>query len=312
MSGSAYYIGDSIAVGAAIHAGSKATKANPVNNSKGGTLKALKGDAIGTNQAVGGTPPVGVLYYVQQHAKNLRGSHVVISTGASNSSDVFKGSLQSDLATIEKQLQTLKEAGATVTVMGVANDFKLSNKYGTAPKGTGEKINKQLQQLASKYGFEFAGGFKSSDGVHSYSGYSVSKKYKSAGAIGNGGGAKSQGQPTSSDTSNTTTSSQPSSIVTTSPTTAVGQIPDLNFTNQQPVQQPTIPNYVANPFSVLTTTSPVMHNGVGLVQSNDPNVQNLFGSLLDTGYNNTQEPALVNAAQGVGGAMTNLFGGLVV
>ena len=308
MSGSAYYIGDSIAVGAAIHAGSKATKANPVNNSKGGTLKALKGDAIGTNQAVGGTPPVGVLYYVQQHAKNLRGSHVVISTGASNSGDVFKGSLQGDLATIEKQLQTLKEAGATVTVMGVANDFKLSNKYGTAPKGTGEKINKQLQQLASKYGFEFAGGFKSSDGVHSYSGYSVSKKYKSAGAIGNGGGAKSQGQPTSSDTSSTpttSTSSQPSSIVTTSPTTAVGQIPDLNFTNQQPVTTP----YVANPFATIDALSgPVMYNGVGLVQSSNPFTQNLFGEMLNSGYNSSQEPALVNAAQGVGGAMQSLFG----
>lgn len=308
MSGSAYYIGDSIAVGAAIHAGSKATKANPVNNSKGGTLKALKGDAIGTNQAVGGTPPVGVLYYVQQHAKNLRGSHVVISTGASNSGDVFKGSLQGDLATIEKQLQTLKEAGATVTVMGVANDFKLSNKYGTAPKGTGEKINKQLQQLASKYGFEFAGGFKSSDGVHSYSGYSVSKKYKSAGAIGNGGGAKSQGQPTSSDTFSTpttSTSSQPSSIVTTSPTTAVGQIPDLNFTNQQPITTP----YVANPFATIDALSgPVMYNGVGLVQSSNPFTQNLFGEMLNSGYNSSQEPALVNAAQGVGGAMQSLFG----
>lgn len=305
MSGSAYYIGDSIAVGAAIHAGSKATKANPVNNLKGGTVKALKGDAIGTNQAVGGTPPAGVLYYVQQHAKNLKGSHVVISTGASNSGDVFKGSLQGDLATIEKQLQTLKNAGATVTVMGVANDFKLSNKYGTAPKGTGEKINNQLKSLADKYGFEFAGGFKSSDGIHSYSGYSVSKKYKSAGAIGSGGGAKSQGQPTSSDTSSTSTSSQPSSIVTTSPTTAVGQIPDLNFTNQQPVTTP----YVANPFATIDSLSgPVMSNGVGLVQSSNPYTQNLFGEILNNGYNSSQEPALVNAAQGVGGAMQSLFG----
>lgn len=303
MSGSAYYIGDSIAVGAAIHAGSKATKANPVNNLKGGTTKALKGDAIGTNQAVGGTPPAGVLYYVQQHAKNLKGSHVVISTGASNSGDVFKGSLQGDLATIEKQLQTLKNAGATVTVMGVANDFKLSNKYGTAPKGTGEKINNQLKSLADKYGFEFAGGFKSSDGIHSYSGYSVSKKYKSAGAIGSGGGAKSQGQPTSSDTSST--SSQPSSLVTTSPTTAVGQIPDLNFTNQPTVQTP----YVANPFATIDSLSgPVMSNGVGLVQSSNPYTQNLFGEILNNGYNSSQEPALVNAAQGVGGAMQSLFG----
>lgn len=303
MSGSAYYIGDSIAVGAAIHAGSKATKANPVNNLKGGTVKALKGDAIGTNQAVGGTPPAGVLYYVQQHAKNLKGSHVVISTGASNSGDVFKGSLQGDLATIEKQLQTLKNAGATVTVMGVANDFRLSNKYGTAPKGTGEKINNQLKSLADKYGFEFAGGFKSSDGIHSYSGYSVSKKYKSAGAIGSGGGAKSQGQPTSSDTSST--SSQPSSLVTTSPTTAVGQIPDLNFTNQPTVQTP----YVANPFATIDSLSgPVMSNGVGLVQSSNPYTQNLFGEILNNGYNSSQEPALVNAAQGVGGAMQSLFG----
>lgn len=305
MSGSAYYIGDSIAVGAAIHAGSKATKANPVNNLKGGTVKAIKGDAIGTNQAVGGTPPAGVLYYVQQHAKNLKGSHVVISTGASNSGDVFKGSLQGDLATIEKQLQTLKNAGATVTVMGVANDFKLSNKYGTAPKGTGEKINNQLKSLADKYGFEFAGGFKSSDGIHSYSGYSVSKKYKSAGAIGSGGGAKSQGQPTSSDTASTSTSSQPSSIVTTSPTTAVGQIPDLNFTNQPTVQTP----YVANPFATIDSLSgPVMSNGVGLVQSSNPYTQNLFGEILNNGYNSSQEPALVNAAQGVGGAMQSLFG----
>lgn len=89
-----------------------------------------------------------------------------------------------------------------------------------------------------------------------------------------------------------------------------GRTPDLNFTNHPTGQPLSVPDYNFNPFTLFTNNSPVMYNGVGLVQSNDTNVQNLFGAILNSGYNIAQEPALVNAAQGVGGAMTNLFGGL--
>lgn len=80
--------------------------------------------------------------------------------------------------------------------------------------------------------------------------------------------------------------------------------PDLNFTAPSTVQSPMASTLAA----FDPTKGPVMYNGIGLVQSSNPYTQNLFGEILNRGYNSSQEPALVNAAQGVGGALQSLFG----
>ena len=80
--------------------------------------------------------------------------------------------------------------------------------------------------------------------------------------------------------------------------------PDLNFTAPSTVQSPM--DSILAAFD--PTKGPVMYNGIGLVQSSNPYTQNLFGEILNRGYNSSQEPALVNAAQGVGGALQSLFG----
>lgn len=86
--------------------------------------------------------------------------------------------------------------------------------------------------------------------------------------------------------------------------TAQAYAPDLDFTAPSTVQSP-----MASTLSTFDPTKgPVMYNGIGFVQANNPYTQNLFGQLVDTGYNMDNEPALVNAAQGVGGALQSLFG----
>ena len=79
---------------------------------------------------------------------------------------------------------------------------------------------------------------------------------------------------------------------------------DLNFTAPSTVQSPMASTLAA----FDPTKGPVMYNGIGFVQANNPYTQDLFGQLVDTGYNIDNEPALVNAAQGVGGALQSLFG----
>lgn len=80
--------------------------------------------------------------------------------------------------------------------------------------------------------------------------------------------------------------------------------PDLNFTVPSTLQSPMASTLAA----FDPTKGPVMYNGIGFVQANNPYTQNLFGQLIDTGYNMDNEPALVNTAQGVGGALQSLFG----
>lgn len=80
--------------------------------------------------------------------------------------------------------------------------------------------------------------------------------------------------------------------------------PDLNFTAPSTLQSPMASTLAA----FDPTKGPVMYNGIGFVQANNPYTQDLFGKLVDTGYNVDNEPALVNAAQGVGEALQSLFG----
>lgn len=81
-------------------------------------------------------------------------------------------------------------------------------------------------------------------------------------------------------------------------------IQDLDFTAPSIVQSPMASTLAA----FDPKKGPVMYNGIGFVQANNPYTQNLFGQLIDTGYNMDNEPALVNAAQGVGEALQSLFG----
>lgn len=79
---------------------------------------------------------------------------------------------------------------------------------------------------------------------------------------------------------------------------------ELDFAAPSTVQSPMASTLAA----FDPTKGPVMYNGIGFVQANNPYTQNLFGQLIDTGYNMGNEPTLVNAAQGVGGALQSLFG----
>lgn len=142
----AYYVGDSLAVGA------------------GG----LGGKGI-QGQAVQGLNPSQVLQNIQNLGTKLNGQNVVLSSGLSNN--------VKDIASVEKQLQYLTQtAKANVTLMGVAHQWDSKN---------GGQLNAQLAQLAKKYGVIFDGGFQAGkDGVHSSS-YSISQKQKSLGSIFN-------------------------------------------------------------------------------------------------------------------------------
>lgn len=161
----AYYIGDSIAVGAAVQNGSYRGNSTYATNTSGRQSKIRMG-SVGVNQAVEGTPPAGVLFYINTHAHKLRGKKVVLSTGATNSGDMLNGKLSKDLSTIENQLKALKNAGAEVYVMGVANNMDYSYNGKRTPAATGMAVNAQLKQLAQRYGFTFLGGFVAHDGKH--------------------------------------------------------------------------------------------------------------------------------------------------
>lgn len=139
----AYYIGDSLAVGA------------------GGLGKGVQG------QAVQGLNPSQVLQNIQNLGAKLNGQNIVLSSGLSNN--------VKDIANVEKQLQYLTQtAKAKVTLMGVAHQWDNKN---------GGQLNAQLAQLAKKYGVIFDGGFQAgNDGVHS-SKYAISNKQKSLGSI---------------------------------------------------------------------------------------------------------------------------------
>lgn len=79
---------------------------------------------------------------------------------------------------------------------------------------------------------------------------------------------------------------------------------ELDFTAPSTLQSPMASTLAA----FDPTKGPIMYNGIGFVQANNPYTQNLFGQLIDTGYNMYNEPALVNTAQGVGDALQSLFG----
>lgn len=112
------------------------------------------------NKAIGetldGASPIAVLSQIQKALKQnpnaLRGQNIVLSSGYSNNVN--------DTRSIEQQLSLLKNAGANVQLMGVANQYNKFNQNGAA-------MNGNLQNLAGKYGVLFLGGFDAgNDLVH--------------------------------------------------------------------------------------------------------------------------------------------------
>ena len=104
-----------------------------------------------------GASPYEVLGYLQQDlAKDpsaFQGQLINLSTGVSND--------PSDFTSIQKQLELLTKAGATVNLLG-------------ASKQRYSAQNQQLEDLSKKFGVNFLGGFEAgSDQVHplSYSSY---------------------------------------------------------------------------------------------------------------------------------------------
>jgi len=125
--------------------------------------------AKGTGDTTVGANPKTILAKIKEKLDKdpnfFKGKNVNLSTGLSNNTE--------DTKNIEEQLKLLKAAGANASVYGVANDFK-----GDASKG--EAMNKKLEELSTKYGMSFKGGFKSSkDKVHPAS-YSEDKKADAA------------------------------------------------------------------------------------------------------------------------------------
>lgn len=100
-----------------------------------------KGNGSESDDSQVGRNSATILKILQTKGDTLKGSLIDLSTGIANSTG--------DFDSVEKQLSYLKSIGARVRILGVANDFSKA-------KGG---INERLQQLASKYGFYFYGGY---------------------------------------------------------------------------------------------------------------------------------------------------------
>lgn len=99
-----------------------------------------------TSYSKDGRNPNEVLNIITKLSKSeLQGKTVVLSTGLSNNT-------KADLNTIRKQIKYLKDNGASVQVMGVANNFKDDSKLGT-------RMNTDLANIAKEMGVTFLGGF---------------------------------------------------------------------------------------------------------------------------------------------------------
>jgi hypothetical protein len=137
-----YIVGDSIAAGIAIGPFKLSTRSGSVG------IKST--DSKGISKV--GARPIEILGYLNEIGKEkFRGKNVIISTGLSNGSK--------DVANIEKQLQLLKDVDAKVYMIGVSNSPPDSLKV--------ELVNSKLENLATKFGFTFFGGFSpANDKVH--------------------------------------------------------------------------------------------------------------------------------------------------
>lgn len=159
-----YVIGDSIAVG--------------IKNA---------GNAPGI--AVGGKNPTQVLGYVKDFVASgkAKGAIVILSSGASNGTfERPTGEKQNlDMAPIEQQLKLLKDAGATVVLVGTGSEKSktVTNSLGTYfVNFKDQNVNQKLASAASTYSATFLGPLEKfdpnmnsgkGDGIHPFNGYNA-------------------------------------------------------------------------------------------------------------------------------------------
>jgi len=140
----------------------KSTSPSPLSSSK--TI--VTGDSVATGIGYGGakgnenseaawgrSSADQLAFMKRKGADYYRGANVILSSGVLNSGDI---------KSVEAQLKFLKQSGA--------RNVRLA---GAPLAGPYSKYNQQLEALAKKYGFQFIGGYDSSDGVHprSYTNY---------------------------------------------------------------------------------------------------------------------------------------------
>lgn len=104
--------------------------------------------------AIRGSNPAKVLEFISK-AGDLKDKVVILSTGLSNN--------YNDKNSVIKQLQALKDAGAYVTVLGVATNFMGEPSDDTTTRGV--ELNGFLREQASLFGFAYqeVGKYKSGD-----------------------------------------------------------------------------------------------------------------------------------------------------
>jgi peptidoglycan hydrolase-like protein with peptidoglycan-binding domain len=141
--------------------------------------------------AKGGISTTEVLNRVNQFVQSgkAKGATVILSSGASNSSKVNiegGGSQPANLAPIAQQIKTLRNAGATVALVGTGSG---KSKWFPATKYTNGKryqvdmtgVNQQLESIATANGAKFLGPLEEfdarmapeagGDGIHPFNGY---------------------------------------------------------------------------------------------------------------------------------------------
>lgn len=181
------------------------------------------GDSIahGYKKAAGGSGytrvganPKEILREVNKAIKDgtVKGNTVVLSSGLSNNT--------AGLNDVKATVKALKNAGATVVLLGVADNYKGSTKRG-------KSMNDNLATVASSNGIAFMGGFSSSDKLHP-------NEYK----LSDIGVTKSSGAKTSDTSADTTQSTQLSNPYT--PTTPQIQTPTTPQVQTPQIQTPTV------------------------------------------------------------------------
>lgn len=189
------------------------------------------GDSIahGYRQAAGGSGytrvganPKEILREVNKAIKNgtVKGNTVVLSSGLSNNT--------AGLSDVKATVKALKDAGANVVLLGVADNYKGNTKRG-------KSMNDNLASVASSNGIAFTGGFSSKDKLHP-------TEYKLSDiGVTKSSGAKTETSTktdTSADTAQTTASTQLSNPYT--PTTPQIQTPTTPQVQTPQVQAPTV------------------------------------------------------------------------
>lgn len=119
-----------------------------------------------------------------------KGATVILSSGASNSTyERPNGEKQIfSIAPVEQQLKLLKDAGATVALVGTGSEKSktVTNQHGTYfVNFKDQQVNQKLENAASTYGATFLGPLEKfdpsinsgkGDGIHPYNGYNQLKQ----------------------------------------------------------------------------------------------------------------------------------------